>query len=218
MTYKPEIMPLNDFVKINQDAFTPYELWLTDELTDYLVAKRDLEKSYTSIVIDIDNDNPVYGFREDKIFLRFNGRFYIPTEDKNIKKLNMTPDQWVELFNEWFKEQEVEVVIEEKATDLIKFTAIISALEMPEEAPKAEEEKGTEEEGAPAEEETEEEGKEAGETPAETSEEAPTEETEEPATEETEEPAAEEPEEEEKAEPEESDDEELKEFEKALGL
>jgi len=223
MAYKPEIMSLNDFVKLNREAFTPYELWLTDELTDYLVAKRDLEKPYTSIVIDLDEDEPLYGVKENKTLVRFNGRFYIPGEDKNVKPLNMKPEQWVELLETWFKEQKIEVVIDDKATDIIKFTAIVPTLEMPEAAPEAEKtEEGADE--AKPEESAEEEGELAV-----GDEEVPTEETpegEEPAGEEpegeteesTEEPAkeTEEKETEEKEAPEE--DAELKEFEEALGL
>jgi len=211
MAYKPDIMALNEFVMLNQDAFAPYELWLTDELTNYLVSKRDLEKSYTSIVIDLDDENPIYGFREDKIYLRFNGRFYIPVEDKNVKNLNLKSEQWVELFNEWFKEQESEVIIDETAKDFIKFTAILAVLEMPNEAPKPEGgetdegEEGTGEEAG--EEGTEGAGEEVGEAGEEAGE-----------VEEAGEGEENKEEEESKEEPKEAEDEELNEFEKALGL
>lgn len=232
MAYKPDIMTLNDFVQVNQQAFTPYELWLTDELTNYLVAKRDLEKSYTPIVVDLDTDNPVYGAKDDKIFFRFNGRFFIPVEDKKLQRLNMKPEQWVELFKGWFKEQEIEVVIDESAKDVIKFTALIPVLDMPEAAPGAEETEG--EETPPEGEEAPGEGEETppeGETPSEEGEgeesaepeETPEEPGEEGKSEET--PESEEkettPKESESKEPEkaeEPEDEELKEFEKALGL
>lgn len=211
MAYKPEIMSINDFVKLNQDAFTPYELWLTDELTDYLVAKRDLDKTSTSVVIDLDEDNPVYGYRDDNIFLRFNGRFYIPNEDKNIKRLNLKPDQWIELFKEWFKEHEIEVVIDEKATDLIKFTAIVSCLTMPEEAA-SDESSDTSEDEEPGTGEDQDESTETQETTE--PETAPGGESSESEdlTEETPESGNE------SAETETTDDAELKEFEEALGL
>lgn len=204
MAYKPSIITLNDFVKLNQDTFTPYELWLTDELTDYLIAKRNLEKSYTSIVIDLDEDAPVYGFKDNNILLRFNGRFYIPVEDKNLNHLELRPEQWVELCQDWFKDQDIEVIFDEKAMDVIKFTAIISCLEMPEEAESSE---GETPEGETPEGESEESGtsEEKDEEPLESPEETGKESSEETSEEPTE-PESEE------------SDEELKEFEKALGL
>lgn len=204
MADKPEITPFNQFIQLNWEMFIPYELWLTEALTEYLVAKRDLEKSYTSVVIDMDRDEPIFGYREDNIYLRFNGRFYIPMEDKNVKRLNMTSEQWIELFKNWFKEQELEVVVDESATDLIKFTAIIPVLGMPEKAPPPE---GAEEEEAPAEEGGEEKPTEEGEG-------------EEPKEEGEEEEPKEESKESEGPEEgsEESEDMELKEFEDALGL
>lgn len=205
MADRPEITSFNQFIQLNWEMFIPYELWLTDELIDYLVVKRDLEKAYTSIVVDLDRDEPIYGFRDDKIYLRFNGRFYIPVEDKNVQKLNMTSEQWIEIFETWFNEQGLEVVIDETATDLVKFTAIIPVLDMPEEAPAPEggtdavEDSVEEEDDVDTEEVTDE-----GES-AEIPEEEPKEESEE----------SEGPKEE---GPDESDDMELQEFEKALGL
>ena len=139
MAQRPEVKSLNDFVKIHGDGFTPFELWLTDELTDYLVVKRNTDKNYTSVVIDTDRENPVYGVKDNKLQLRFNGRFFIPSEDKNGTPLNLKPEQWVELVEAWFKDQELEVVIGDKAIDFIKFTAIIPVLDMPEPTPEAEE-------------------------------------------------------------------------------
>lgn len=204
MADKPEIISFNQFIQLNWDMFVPYELWLTEELTEYLVAKRDLEKAYTSIVIDLDRDEPIYGYREDNIYVRFNGRFYLPMEDRNVKKLNMTSEQWIELFKTWFKEQEIEVVIDESATDLIKFTALVPVLGMPEEAPPIEGEGEISEEG--------EESPEEGEEPPEEGEESPegeeSKETEKEGSKESEGPEG----------SEESEDMELKEFEEALGL
>lgn len=210
MASRPEIISLNDFIKIHREAFASYELWLSDELTEFLIVKRDLEKPYTSIVIDIDEDEPVYGVKDSNVQLRFNGRFYIPVEDKNVKPLNMKPEQWVELFQQWFDEKELEVVIGDIAKDLIKFTAIIPALQMPE----GDEEGGESEEGTDsAPEKTTEEG---GEAPV--GEEAPeTDETGGESEKEESEPS-EEPEAKEAEEPKEGEDKELKEFEEALGL
>lgn len=211
MASRPEIISLNDFIKIHREAFASYELWLSDELTEFLIVKRDLEKPYTSIVIDIDEDEPVYGVKDSNVQLRFNGRFYIPVEDKNVKPLNMKPEQWVELFQQWFDEKELEVVIGDTAKDLIKFTAIIPALQMPDEG---NEEGGESEEGTDsAPEKATEEG---GEAPV--GEEAPeTDETGGESEKEESEPS-EEPEAKEAEEPKEGEDKELKEFEEALGL
>lgn len=208
MASKPEITSLNDFVKFHQESFTSYELWLTDELTDYLVAKRDLEKPYTSIVVDIDEDNPIYGVKDNSVQFRFNGRFYIPREDKDSKVLDMETEQWVELFKKWFEEQKLEVVIDETATDFIKFTAIISVLQLPEEsAAKVGE--------VPEGDELPEEKSEDEEVPEEVPEESSKEE-EEPAEEAAPDEAEEDAKTETPAEPE--DDKELKDFEDALGL
>lgn len=207
MAYKPEIISLNDFVKMQREAFTPYELWLTDELTNYLVAKRDLDESYTSIVIDLDIDEPIYGLKDNNIQLRFNGRFYLPVEDRNIKPINIGPKQWVELFKKWFDDEKLEVVIDETATDFIKFTALIPVIEIPEMEKSTEED--AKEEGGGSEETEETEAIE--ESPEEKPEETPSEETE-PETEvETEEKES-------PVENEGQEDQELKEFEKALGL
>jgi len=205
---KPEVKSLNDFVRIHGEAFTSFELWLTDDLTDYLVAKRNLDKSYTSIVIDLDREEPVYGVKDNKLQLRFNGRFSPPSEDKNGTPLQIKPEQWIELCETWFKEQELEVIVGDKATDFIKFTAILPVLEMPEtsepeEEPEGEKPEGGEEPpegGEPAGPEGEPEG---GEPPAE----AP----------EGEEEGEGEGEEAPKA-PEGEEDAELKEFEQALGI
>ena len=202
MAVKPEIISLNDFVRFHQESFTSYELWLTDELTDYLVAKRNLEKPYTSIVVDIDEDNPVYGIKENTVQFRFNGRFYIP---RGKDSLEMDTEQWIELFKKWFEEQKLEVSIDEKATDFIKFTAMISVLELPEkteeEAPEGEEPEGMgEEESSETKPEGEESEPEGGEEPPEGEEESEPEEKEEGS----------------ETKPE--DDKELQEFEKALGF
>jgi len=203
MAGKPEIVSLNDFVNMHREAFTPYELWLTDDLTNYLVAKHDLNESYTSIVIDVDEKNPIHSIKDNYVQLRFNGRFYIPVEDKNSKSLILKPEQWVELFKKWFDDQKLEVVIKDTATDFIKFTAIIPVLELPE-VEETETGESTENEGKgnePSEEsESPEEGglsEEASETPEEGMEKEP---------------------EDESPKESETDDEELKEFEKALGI
>jgi len=205
MATRPEIKSLNDFVRVHGEAFTSFELWLNDELSDYLVAKRNLDKAYTSIVIDLDREEPVYGVKDNKLQLRFNGRFFMPSEDKNGSSLKIKPEQWKELCESWFKEQDLEVVVGDEATDFIKFTAIVPVLEMPEvtesesdESPKGEMPEGEE---APKDEEMPEGDEEPeGEMPE--GEEAP----------------KGEPEPKEEAPKEEDKDAELKEFEQALGI
>jgi hypothetical protein len=204
MAQKPEITSLNDFVKIHQESFISQELWLTDEITEYLVAKRDLEKPYVSLVIDIDQENPVYGIKDNTVQFRFNGRFHIPVSDEKDQTLELTSEQWVELLQQWFDENEVEVVIGEKAVDFIKFTAIVSVLELPEQSPEGEGD--TSEEAESPEETSEDMGAEEGTEPKAEPESGP-------ESEETKE-AEESPKETEEPE----DDKELKEFEDALGL
>jgi hypothetical protein len=207
MAQKPSSMSLNDFVKIHQESFISYELWLIDGLTEYLVAKRDLNKPSVSVIIDIDSENPVHSVDNNSVKFRFNGRFYIPVSDKQNQSVTMTSDQWVELLQQWFDENEVEVVIGEKATDFVKFTAIMSVLELPEQSSTDE---GT-----------------GGESGEEGQAETPSEELDTPSeSPESPEPMSEEPEPEDlETEPEaptenetSEDDAELKEFEEALGL
>jgi hypothetical protein len=209
MAQKPEIISLNDFVKIQQESFISQELWLTDGITEYLVAKRDLEKPYVSLVIDIDQENPVYGIKDNSVQFRFNGRFHIPVSDKEDQALELTSEQWVELLQQWFDENGVEVVIGEKAIDFIKFTAIMSVLELPEQSPEGEGDTPSEEGGSP-EESSEDMGTEESTEPKAEPESGPeTEESETtPETNEAEESPKETP----------DDDKELKEFEDALGL
>jgi hypothetical protein len=124
--------------------------------------------------------------------------------DEKDQTLELTSEQWVELLQQWFDENEVEVVIGEKAVDFIKFTAFVSVLELPEQSPEGE--------GDTSEE---------AESPEETSEDMGAEEGTEPKAEPESEPESEETKEAEESpketeEPE--DDKELKEFEDALGL
>jgi len=204
MAQKPDIMSLNDFVKVHQESFISYELWLIDELTEYLVAKRDLEKPSVSIIIDIDSENPVHSVDDALVNFRFNGRFYIPVSDKKDRALNLTSDQWIELLQTWFAENELKVVIGEKAADFVKFTVIMSVLELPEQTA-SEDEGDSKESEAPAETPTEPSG------PSEET--GPSEEIEPSETGPSEESNTEAP-----TETETEDDTELKEFEEALGL
>lgn len=205
MAVKPDIIPFTDFVKSHQEEFTPFELWVVDELTEYLVNKLDLDKEYTSVIVDIDADEPVSSVEGDQVNLRFNGRFYLPKEDRNGKSLGMTAEKWAEFAKGWFDENDVAATFNTESTDLLKFTVLIAAISLPE---------GSSGESSPAEEPAPIDEAEAPSAGEETAEE-PTEPT--PAGEEPQEEEAPEGEPEETA-PSEPEDSELKEFEDALGI
>ena len=219
MTVRPDIIPFSDFVNAHKEQFAPFELWIVDELTEFLVNKLDLDKSYTSIIVDANEEDPVGKITANDVSIRLNGRFYFPTEDRTGKKITLTSQEWADTAKAWFDETELEVSFDIKATDLLKFTVFVPALELPEgvgseEAPTeevapesetspSESEKPPEEGETPSEEETAPEGKETPEGEEEKKEE------EKPEEGAPEGPAEKAPEEE---------DEELKDFEKALGI
>lgn len=222
MAAKPEIISFGDFVNNHREDFTPFELWIVDELTEYLVNKLDLDKEYTSVVLDADEDNPVGKITDNKVSVRLNGRFYLPKENRQGNEIVETTSEWAKIAKEWFDSVEIEVTFDDEAEDLLKFTAMVPAIDLEgidmvdegeEVAPENEEiapegDEGEEGSESPPEEETPPEGEET----------APTEEGEEtPPEEETKEEET--PEEESSPETtEEEPSEELKDFEKALGL
>jgi len=215
MSARPEVIPFQDFVNAHKEEFTPFELWVVDELTDHLVNKLDLDKSFTSIVVDADEENPVGKITDSEVLIRLNGRFYLPTEDRTGKTITLSTQEWAALAKEWFTEVDLTADFNTESTDLLKFTVFVPALGLPEGvATEATEEVTPESEETPPEGEKAPEGGEGTETeekPAEAPEEAEKATTPEEA--EPKEEATEEPKEE--AEPK---DKELEEFEKALGM
>ena len=220
MAARPEIIPFQDFVNAHKEEFTPFELWLVDELTEHLVNKLDLDKSFTSIVVDTDEENPVGKVTGNEILIRLDGRFYLPTEDRTGKAIALSSEEWADTAKAWFDEVELEVSFDTESTNLLKFTVFVPALELPEGtaggeaeevAPEGEETPPEGEEVQPEAEETPEGGEatKTEETPPE-GEEALKEEGTPEETEETEKPA--------EKPAEEEHDEELDEFTKALGL
>lgn len=204
MAVRPEVIPFADFVKAHQEEFTPFELWVVDELTEHLVNKLDLDKEYTSVIVDIDEDDPIGNSEGSDIDVRLNGRFYLPKEDRNGKTLELTAEKWADVAKEWFDESELKVTFNTESTDLLKFTVFVAAISLPEASSEGAETPA--EEPAPADDT---EAPPAEENAPEAEETAPSESAEEPT--------AEEPKEEETA-PSEPDDSELKEFEDALGI
>ena len=210
MAARPEIIPFQDFVNAHKEEFTPFELWLVDELTEHLVNKLDLDKSFTSIVVDTDEENPVGKVNGNEILIRLDGRFYLPTEDRTGKAIALSSEEWVDTAKAWFDEVELEVSFDTESTTLLKFTVFVPALELPEGATGGEAEEAPPEGGETTPEAGEApeggEGTETEETPPE-GEEAPKEEG-----------TPEKPEEPKEKPAEEEHDEELDEFTKALGL
>lgn len=128
---KPESITLNEFINKHKEEFVPFELWIVDELTDFIVKKQDLDKEFTSIVVDCDEDEPLAGLSNSAIQIRLNGRLYFPLEDRTGRTLNLSPEQWTELAQEWFDQNEVTVSFDHNSKDLLKFTAILPAIEIP---------------------------------------------------------------------------------------
>ena len=145
----PEVLTLNHFVDTHREEFVKFELWISEELTQHLIEAHDLDPAFTTVVIDMDEDEPVGKNVENVATLRLNGRFYIPQADKHGVDLEMTPEQWYESAKKWFDEEEVEVTLDEDSDELVKFTAFLPAIELPEaEAPAEEEAADGADEGA----------------------------------------------------------------------
>ena len=197
---RPQTITMSEFISAHNEDFVKYELWVADELSDHLVASENLDPANTSVIVDLDLDNAAGKNVDDIIQLRLNGRFYVPKFDENGHPLKTTPDQWIEIAQEWFNNEAVEAVFDEDAVDLIKFTAFVDAVELP-----------PSESGG------------GGEETEETEDTADTEETEDTGGEETEEveeiePAGDTGEETETADDDLDNDEEFQEFSKDLGL
>ena len=205
---KPSSISLTDFISDHREDFVAFETWLADDLTNLFIVKNDLNRLYTSIIVDIDEDEPIGKTKDGKLTIRLNGRFYLPREDRNSKPLNLEISSWVKIAQEWFDKNEIEVHFDTEAKDLLKFTAFVAALDIPE---LQEEEK--EEEPEPIEEPPED-----SEDTGDTTEDTGGEEGPEPETSPSEESAPEGEEEKEPKEPKEESGKELKEFEEALGL
>jgi len=192
----PQPITLTHFIDIHREEFVKFELWISEELTQHLIEAHNLDPAFTTVVVDMDEEEPVGKSVDSIVLLRLNGRFYMPLKDKQGVDLELTAEKWIESAKGWFDENEVEVTFDEDSNDLIKFTAFVPGVELPEtEEPAAEE--GAEEPADEGEEAADEEPAKEGEEGAD------------------EEPADEEP----ADEGEEGADEEgLKEFEDALGL
>lgn len=203
---KPSSISLTDFISNHREDFVAFETWLADDLTNLFIVKNDLNRLHTSIIVDIDEDEPIGKTKDGKLTIRLNGRFYLPREDRNSKPLNLDINGWVKIAQEWFDKNEIEVHFDTEAKDLLKFTAFVAALDIPElqEEEKEEPEPEPAEEGTPPEEDSEDTG---AEDTGEGSEPEPESSPEESA-----------PEGKEAKEPKEESGKELKEFEEALGL
>ena len=165
---KPEPYDLNNFISIHQEEFVRFELWIADELTKFIAQEQNLNAKYAAVIVDLDEVEPVARIDGDQILLRYNGRFFIPREDKDGNEISIPPDEWNTLFKTWFEENESEVSFNEEAKDLVKFTSLVPSLTIPEETlgePLEEEpaEEAPEDEGEEPAEETDE----GGEEPAE---------------------------------------------------
>lgn len=128
---KPSNISITDFITNHKEDFVAFETWLADDLTDLFIIKNDLNREYTAIIVDIDEDDPIGKSKNGTLTVRLNGRFYMPREDRNSKPLNMDITDWVKVAQEWFDKNEIEVHFDTEAKDLLKFTAFVGALDIP---------------------------------------------------------------------------------------
>lgn len=128
---KPEPFDLNELISLHREEFVKFELWVSDELTEHLIHAFDLDPSYTTVVVDLDEEEPIAGGSGGVINLRLNGRFYMPRHDKKGVELEVSMDEWAEKAQEWFDENKVDVEME-TPEDLIKFTAFVEGITLPE--------------------------------------------------------------------------------------
>ena len=190
---KPDPISLNTFLAANVEQFTEYELWLSDGLTEFLSAEKNLDPSHPTVIVDVEEEEPVKKVVDGKITIRYNGRFFIPKEDLDGLTFKEKPEDWSALIEKWFMANDIEVAMDKSATNMVKFTAFLDTLEIPEEkeeaapseAPPEEEPETAPEETAPTEEKSEETApEEAEEKPEEKEEEKPEESAEKPGKEE----------------------------------
>jgi len=232
---KPNNILLSDFINTHKEDFISFELWVVDDLTDFLVSHLNLLASDLSLIVDIDEEDPFASLENNKISLRFNGRLSPPKDDKQGNDLAMDLDKWVEKLKEWFSTNDVKIFFNENLKDIIKFTLFIPALDVPEPVLRENEQETqreqddqqqADESATPSSDEVDESG--SSEEKPEVSDDKEQKESEKPE-EKSEETEPKTPEKSEKTKPEtdeqsedtskkESDDAELKEFEKALGL
>jgi hypothetical protein len=213
---KPSNISITDFITNHKEDFVAFETWLADDLTDLFIIKNDLNREYTAIIVDIDEDDPIGKAKDGTLTVRLNGRFYMPREDRNGKSLNMDITDWVKVAQEWFDKNEIEVHFDTEAKDLLKFTAFVGALDIPGDF-------GEESEGGSEEDSSSEMDKDESESGSKNLSDLstlpePGEEGPEEGPGESEGPELEEPEEQEPEEKPEESKKELKEFEDALGL
>ena len=128
---KPNNISITDFIANHKEDFVAFETWLADDLTDFFIVKNDLNREYTAIIVDIDEDDPIGKAKDGELTVRLNGRFYMPKEDRNSKSLDMDINAWIKNAQEWFDKNEVEVHFDTEAKDLLKFTAFVDALDIP---------------------------------------------------------------------------------------
>lgn len=203
---KPDPFDLNHLTDLHREEFVKFELWMSDELTEYLIRAHNLDPGYTTVVVDMDENEPLASMSGNEIKIRLNGRFYMPLHDKQGVELKIPPEEWVETAQAWFDENDIQVEMNEDPKDLIMFTAFLAAIVLPEglsdEEPMSDEGGGEEP---------------MGESDEGAGDDEPIGEDEEPIDETGDEPEGDEGEEA-GGEPPGEDEEGLKEFEKSLGL
>jgi len=129
---RPVPFDLAYLTNLHREEFVKFELWVSDDLTEHLIRAKDLDPSYTTVVVDLDQDEPLGDVEGQDVKIRLNGRFYMPDNDKKGISLGMEPSEWVEIAKAWFEENEVEVTFVEDPEDLVKFTAFVAAITLPE--------------------------------------------------------------------------------------
>lgn len=124
---------LNQLIKNNLAEFAEVELAAVDGLASYLAEKANLDPDASTLVIDTDELEPVDFVQDGLLYFRMNGRFFIPRQDAEGIPLKLSQEEWIEMIQEWMDENSYQAKFDDESEDLVKFTASIPAVELPEE-------------------------------------------------------------------------------------
>jgi len=109
---------LQDFFARHLGDFALYEIAISDDLKALLI-DHGVPEEAAYVVVSIDEDNPCSALTGGKVLFRFNGRYAIPADVKDVK--------WEELLSGWFKEHAIKVEMTADES-MVKFTAMVPVL------------------------------------------------------------------------------------------
>jgi hypothetical protein len=114
---------LNTVVLHCPELFTSVEMQLSDGLKESLAAQ---DSSFEDIIVSVvmDDMEPVAKTEDNKVFLRFNGRAF-PHKKSEVSLFDA--------LKQYFEEEEIQAeVTEDEVSGVSKFTALVPAIETPE--------------------------------------------------------------------------------------